>query len=55
MKILKNNSRAWQRSIGYVPQNIFLSDDTIAANIAIGVDPMNIDYVAMKKQLKLSA
>ena len=51
--ITKNNSRAWQRSIGYVPQNIFLSDDTIAANIAIGVDPMNIDYVAMKKQLKL--
>ena len=32
--ITKNNSSAWQRSIGYVPQNIYLSDNTIAANIA---------------------
>ena len=52
--ITKNNSRAWQRSIGYVPQNIFLSDDTIAANIAIGVDPMNIDYVAIEKAAKIA-
>lgn len=27
---------AWQRSVGYVPQTIFLTDDTIAANIAFG-------------------
>ena len=32
--ITRENSRSWQRSIGYVPQNIYLSDDTIAANIA---------------------
>ena len=35
--ITKKNSRSWQRSIGYVPQHIFLSDDTIASNIAFGV------------------
>ena len=34
--ISKQNSRAWQKSIGYVPQHIYLSDDTIAANIAFG-------------------
>lgn len=28
---------SWQRAIGYVPQDIFLLDDTIAANIAFGV------------------
>ena len=30
------NRKAWQRSIGYVPQEIYLADDTIAANIAFG-------------------
>ena len=37
--INKNNQRAWQSSIGYVPQQIFLSDDTVAANIAFGIEP----------------
>ena len=32
------NLWSWQKYIGYVPQNIFLADDTIAANIAFGVD-----------------
>ena len=36
--ITKQNVRSWQRSIGYVPQHIYLSDDTVAANIAFGVD-----------------
>ena len=26
--------RSWQNSIGYVPQDIFLTDDTVLANIA---------------------
>ena len=42
--ITKNNVRSWQSSIGYVPQHIYLSDDTIAANIAFGVDPKDINY-----------
>jgi ABC-type multidrug transport system fused ATPase/permease subunit len=40
--ITQQNTRAWQRCIGYVPQHIYLSDDTVAANIAFGVDPKNI-------------
>tara|TARA_X000000950_G_C13916410_1_gene661182 strand:- start:1359 stop:3149 length:1791 start_codon:yes stop_codon:yes gene_type:complete len=36
--------RDWQNIIGYVSQSIYLSDDTIAANIAFGVDPKKIDY-----------
>ena len=31
------NLRAWQNNIGYVPQQIFLIDDTVAANIAFGM------------------
>lgn len=34
--IINKNERIWQNSLGYVPQHIFLSDDTIAANIAFG-------------------
>ncbi len=34
---------SWQRSIGYVPQSIFLSDDSIAANIAFGGNTTELD------------
>lgn len=42
--INSSNKKAWQKSIGYVPQNIYLSDDTIAANIAFGIEPKNINH-----------
>ncbi len=45
--ISRENSRSWQRSIGYVPQQIYLSDDTVAANIAFGVDPKKVNYDAV--------
>ena len=37
------NIRQWQSRIGYVPQDIYLSDDTIASNIAYGINSDNID------------
>ena len=52
--INKDNRRAWQRSIGYVPQQIFLADDTVAANIAFGVDPKNIDMKAVEHASKIA-
>ena len=47
MVITRQNLRSWQKSIGYVPQNIYLADDTIAANIAFGVktDDINLDLI----------
>ena len=42
--ITKDISNSWRRSIGYVPQHIYLADDTIAANIAFGVNPKNINH-----------
>jgi len=38
-----NRLRAWQRSIAHVPQSIYLSDTTLAENIAFGVPPDTID------------
>tara|TARA_Y100001934_G_C12385447_1_gene795364 strand:- start:7575 stop:9461 length:1887 start_codon:yes stop_codon:yes gene_type:complete len=35
--------RAWQKSVAHVPQSIFLSDNTIAKNIAFGVPEKEID------------
>ena len=37
----------WQRNLGYVPQTIFLTDDSLAANIAFGVplDEIDMDRV----------
>ena len=40
--------RRWQRTLGYVPQTIFLSDDTIRANIAFGVPENEIDRAAVE-------
>ncbi|MDR1288405.1 MAG: ABC transporter ATP-binding protein/permease [Treponema sp.] len=34
---VRRNVAPWQRNFGYVPQQIYLTDDTIAANIAFGI------------------
>jgi len=52
--ITLQNSRSWQRSIGYVPQHIYLSDDTIAANIAFGVEPKDISKEVLEKVSKIA-
>jgi ABC-type multidrug transport system fused ATPase/permease subunit len=52
--ITERNLRSWQHLIGYVPQSIYLSDDTIASNIAFGVDPKNIDKLAVEKASKIA-
>ena len=49
-----DNIRSWQLSLGYVPQRIYLTDDTIAANIAFGVLPSEIDMKAVKKAAKIA-
>jgi len=53
-KISKKKIRAWQKTIGYVPQNIYLSDDTIAANIAFGIDPNDISLKAVIRASKIA-
>ncbi len=46
--------RAWQRDVGYVPQQVFLVDDTVAANIAFGISPEKIDTVAVERAAALA-
>lgn len=48
------NRRAWQRAVGYVPQSIFLTDDTVRANIAFGIPPELIDDAAVEKAARLA-
>ena len=50
-KIDKFNRHKWQSLIGYVPQHIYLSDDTIANNIAFGLEEKDID----KKLIEIAA
>ena len=40
--------RNWQQNIGYVPQHIYLADDTVARNIAFGVSEDEIDLDAVR-------
>ena len=50
----KQNKRFWQKNIGYVPQQIYLSDDSVAANIAFGVEKKNINQKSLEKAAKLA-
>jgi ATP-binding cassette, subfamily B, bacterial PglK len=49
------NVRAWQKSVGYVPQDIFLTDDTVAANIAFGLPSDEIDHAAVERAARAAA
>jgi ATP-binding cassette, subfamily B, bacterial PglK len=40
---IRDAARAWQSQIGYVPQDVWLVDDTLRRNVAFGVDPDRID------------
>lgn len=45
----KDNIKNWQSNLGYVPQHIYLSDDTMARNIAFGLPDEKIDMKQVKK------
>ncbi|WP_018878412.1 ABC transporter ATP-binding protein [Thioalkalivibrio sp. ALE28] len=52
--LTRENVRNWQAAIGYVPQHIFLADQTVAANIALGVPEDKIDHAAVEKAARLA-
>jgi ABC-type multidrug transport system fused ATPase/permease subunit len=53
-EINKNNIRSWQKTIGYVPQKIFLSNNSIEANIAFGVKNEDINIKQIIKVSKIA-
>jgi ATP-binding cassette, subfamily B, bacterial PglK len=52
--ITADNLRAWQASIGYVPQQIYLADATITANIAFGIPPEHVDHAAVERAARIA-
>ena len=53
-KNISENLRNWQNQIGYVPQDIYLLDDTIKKNIAFGIPEKNIDNKKLLKSIEMS-
>ena len=53
-EITKENIKNWQRNIGYVPQQIYLSDDTVARNIAFGLPDEEMDMSQVRRAAKLA-
>lgn len=53
-KNIHTNINYWQNNIGYVPQNIYLVDDTLRRNIALGLDDEEIDENRIFNAIKLS-
>lgn len=51
-KDIYDNMDAWHHMLGYIPQTIYLSDDTIRNNIAFGIREEDIDDAAINEALK---
>ena len=49
-----SNRRQWQKSIGYVPQHIYLADDTVSANIAFGLAAEAVSQEAVERAAKIA-
>jgi len=49
---MRDNRRAWQDKIGYIPQSIYMIDDTIKRNIAFAYDDDEIDETRVWKAIK---
>ena len=52
--VTADNVRAWQNNIGYVPQQISLIDDSVAANVAFGIPPEEIDMAAVERAARVA-
>ena len=49
-----SNVKGWQLNIGYVPQSVYLIDDSIRNNIAFGISPDKIDNNLLQEAIKMS-
>ena len=52
--ITSNNKRGWQDLLGFVPQSIFLSEGSIAENVAFGIPAHEINYKQVMKAIDLA-
>jgi ABC-type multidrug transport system fused ATPase/permease subunit len=49
---IQANPRCWQDQIGYVPQSIYLTDDTLRRNIAFGIADEQVDDIAVQRAIR---
>jgi ATP-binding cassette, subfamily B, bacterial PglK len=49
---IQQNLRIWQNQIGYVPQTIYLTDDTLRRNVAFGLPKDVIDDIAVRRAIR---
>lgn len=54
VRITKENLSMWQKNLGYVPQSIYLTDDTIERNIAFAIPDDEIDFERVVQAAKLA-
>ena len=52
--ITPDNARAWRRTVGYVPQHIYLVDASVTANIAFGIPDDQIDHAAVARAARIA-
>jgi ABC-type multidrug transport system fused ATPase/permease subunit len=50
--LTKHNIRKWQNAIGYVSQSVFITEGTLAENVAFGCDPNDIDHERIMQALE---
>ncbi len=53
-EITPHNKRAWQNTLGFVPQSIYLSEGSIAENVAFGLPVKDINLEQVNKALQLA-
>jgi ABC-type multidrug transport system fused ATPase/permease subunit len=49
-----DNERAWRRRVGYVPQSVFLTNASVARNIALGIPEDQIDHDAVLRSARMA-
>lgn len=47
INLTEDNARAWRKRVGYVPQTVFLTNASVARNIALGIPEEQIDHQAV--------
>jgi ABC-type multidrug transport system fused ATPase/permease subunit len=53
-EITSDNLREWMQSVGYVPQDIFLTDSSVAQNVALGVSFDEIDQARVEEAARIA-
>jgi ATP-binding cassette subfamily B protein/ATP-binding cassette subfamily C protein len=48
-----SNIRSWRKKIGYIPQDIYLSDSSVAENVSFGSQPDDEKIIQVLKQAKI--